>query len=289
VRVLSPSGPVTPENLAEGLATLERWGLQVELDEHVYTRAAPGYFAGDDAERLAAIERALDDDVAAIFFSRGGYGLTRIVAHIPFSRLAARPRWVVGFSDITAFHLAAVGAGTEVATVHGHVVKSFASQTTDIGRLRELLFEHAFAPIDIRHVAGPSGDIEGQMVGGNAAIVAAMLDTPEMPDLRGSILVLEDVGEVDYRLDRIFTTIARSRRARGVQAVVLGDFTDCTGVYVDASGFPEFLDRLASELAERLECPVFADFPAGHGARNVPFPVGHRARIEGGALSLVKT
>lgn len=286
VYIVSPSGPVVEENLAHAIEVLGDWGLEVVLDQDIYARAEPGYFAGDDSVRAAAINRALRSDASFVLFSRGGYGLTRIVEQIDWEALARRPKWVVGFSDVTVFHMAARSTGA-TGMVHGPVAKSFALHSSDLGALRRLLFEHGLPePIELKP-CGEAVDASdwAPIVGGNASLVAAMLDSPHTPDFHGAILFLEDVGEADYRVDRLLTSISTSRRARGLQAVVLGDFTECSGVYVDEDGFDRFLARLGTEMSHRLGCPVYRGLPSGHGDRNVPIPVGHRCRIEASHLA----
>ncbi len=284
VRVVSPSGPVTDANLAAGLSVLESWGLEVELDASIWDRAEPGYLAGDDHVRRNAVQTALDDDISAVIFSRGGYGLTRYVDDLDFSALNRAPKWVVGFSDVTAFHLAAIARRAPVITVHGHVVKSMGSQTEDLDALRALLFDGVTPMTRIQRIAGDGDNLRGTAIGGNLSLIAAMLDGRSMPDLEGTVLFLEDVGEADYRLDRLVTSLGTSRRAEGVRGVVFGEFTNCDGVYVSPDALPSFLVRLGNELGERLDCPVYAGFPSGHGARNLPIPIGAAATIDGGTI-----
>ena len=118
-------------------------------------------------------------------------------------------------------------------------------------------------------------------MGGNLSLVVAMIGSPHTPDLNGSVLFLEDIGEVDYRLDRLFTALRLSEKCRAPAAIVLGDFTDCGGVYVPDEGIPAFVEELASEFG----CPVVSGFPMGHASRNAPVPMGAVARVGDGVVS----
>jgi muramoyltetrapeptide carboxypeptidase len=270
---------VTDAIVRPGAAILEEWGFRVSLDDRIYHRTDDGYLAGEDHHRAAALNDALrDDDVDAIVFSRGGYGAMRILDAIDWPALRRNPRPLCGFSDITALHLAALRhAG--VATLHGPVVKSFESQASALESLRATLTAaptDAVFPVE----AVRSGNVAGPAIGGNLSLLVAMLGSEHLPSLDGAVLFLEDVGESDYRLDRLFTALRLSTAARHVAAVVLGDFVDCHGTYVDESRADDFVRRLGRELGETLDAPVVSGFPFGHGERNRPFWQGLRVAVD---------
>jgi muramoyltetrapeptide carboxypeptidase len=282
VAVASPAGPVTPELLEQGVATLESWGLDVRLHDSTYARREQaGYLAGDDHVRLGSLQEVLDDQqVKAVIFSRGGYGTMRLLPALDLTAFRDRPKLLVGFSDITALHLH-IAAAVGVATLHGPVVKSFGLHDDDphesLEQLRRALFGlRADQPaIDGLRSIKP-GTARGPVFGGNLSIVASALSSPYCPELNDSILVLEDVGEEDYRLDRLFTTLRLSTKAAKPAGIVLGDFTGCEGAYIDKAAMADFVAGLASEF----DCPVVDGFPCGHASRNVPVPFGVAATLD---------
>lgn len=277
VRVVSPSGPVNETLLDTGLAVLADWRLEVSLDESVYHR--DGYLAGEDHVRAGAVNRALrDTSVDAIIFSRGGYGATRILDQIDWAALRDRPKWLCGFSDITAIHLAALRhAG--VQTLHGPVVKSFGLQESDLPEMHQWLFG---GPIEPQHGTGARrGIASGRAIGGNLSLVVAMLDADDLPTFDDAILFVEDVGEADYRLDRLFTSLRTSRRCRRIGGLVTGQFVDCSGAYVEDKQIPSFVRGLATQVGDALDIPVITDAAFGHGARNAPFGHGDIVTIDG--------
>ena len=287
VHVISPAGPVIPENLADGIARLREWGLDVVIGDSVYQRRPPfDYLAGDDQTRLRDLETAwFDPACRAIICSRGGYGTMRLLPHLDLARMAATPRLFVGFSDITALHLSLAGVGG-IATLHGPVVKSIGLHDDDPHRsathLREALFATTDAPAaweDLQPIT--SGRATGPVFGGNLSLLIPLLATPYCPSLDGAIVIIEDVGEVDYRLDRLLTAL-RLASGSGPAGLVLGDFTECHGVYVDEERIQTFIAGLASEF----DCPVVMGAPLGHGTRNVPFPVGVEADLDADAGTL---
>jgi muramoyltetrapeptide carboxypeptidase len=287
VAVVSPAGPVTRELLEQGAATLESWGLDVRLDDTAYARRKQaGYLAGDDDARLGALQDALaNPEVKAVISSRGGYGTMRLLPSLDLSAFRDQPKLLVGFSDITALHLY-VAAAAQVATLHGPVVKSFALHGDDphhsLDQLRDALFGDRPAQPMIEGLRDRSAGRQakkvtrGPVFGGNLSIVASTLSSPYCPDLNRAILVLEDVGEEDYRLDRLFTTLRLSTKASRPAAIVLGDFTGCEGAYVSQDAIADFVAGLACEF----DCPVVDGFPCGHASRNVPVPFGVMATLD---------
>lgn len=281
IRILSPSGPVTEELVRPGVDVLRDWDLRVTIDERAFHRDR--YLAGTDDRRAAALNDAIGDpDVDAVIFSRGGYGAMRILDAINWRALADKPKLLCGFSDVTALHLAALHHAN-IATLHGPVLKSFGLQNIDLGRLKQALFgsaESSAFDVEVVRPSDDSGDVTGPAIGGNLSLVAAMLASSHMPRLDGAILFLEDVGEDDYRLDRLFTALRLSPALSGIAAVVLGDFLDCGGVYLEQREIPKFVRGLGRELGDALDIPILAGFPMGHGARNVPLLHGVDATID---------
>jgi muramoyltetrapeptide carboxypeptidase len=284
VAVVSPSGPVRIERLDAGLAVLASWGLDVRVGDHARGRHERfGYLAADDAARAEDLTRAWrDPDVSAVFCARGGYGSQRMVDLLDWTSLAAaRPKVLVGFSDVTALHQA-FASRLGLSTVHGPVVTSLAAGDDDSREhLRSMLFDPvpgtSLTPVPLRSLV--AGRAEGGLVGGNLALLAAEAGSPNAWPAAESIVVLEDVGEELYRLDRMLTQLLRSGwwdRARGV---VLGQFTDC--------GSPESVAALVGDRLAPLGLPMVMDAPFGHGSRNLAFPFGVPAVLDADAGSLV--
>lgn len=285
VAVLSPAGPVTPALLEAGLAILSSWGLEVALCESVYDRG-PGadYLAGEDPGRAGALHRALNDPtIKAVFCSRGGYGAMRLLPLLDGEMIRQFPKLLVGFSDITALHLYFAGV-LGLTTLHGPVVKSLHLHQEDpfqsLRHLEDALFGRRPAPFAVEGLRTVRpGNARGRIIGGNLSLIANLIATDYCPSLEGMILIVEDIGEVDYRLDRLFTSLRLAAKARGLAGLVLGDFTDCAGVYVQNERINHFIDDLAREF----DCPVVADFPCGHGPRNIAVPMGVEVLLDADA------
>lgn len=286
VAVLSPAGPVIPANLEAGLQILQQWQLEPVLFPGVYERfPAQGYLAGDDRARANDLHAALlDPSIRAIFCSRGGYGTMRLLPLLDPEIICNNPKLLIGFSDITALHLYFSGV-LNIATLHAPVVKSLPLHNDDPHNSQQHLHDAIFGSRSVPNTINTftdglrcvhPGQARGRLFGGNLCLVASMLSTDYCPDLTGAVLVLEEIGEVDYRVDRLFTTLRLSPKTRNLAGIILGDFSQCNGVYIDEQNVPAFIEQLASEFG----CPVIANFPTGHSSRNIALPIGCEVSID---------
>lgn len=305
VAVPAPAGPVDPERLAAGIDVLTSWGLVPRVLPGVLSgvqgsvlpgsqagagamagSAAAGYLAARDEERAADLTAAwCDPAVSAVWCARGGYGSQRILDRLDWARLAdSRPPVLVGFSDITAMHQA-FGARLGMSTLHGPVVTSLGVATEESrAYVRRLLFEDSRGVSLTPGAASVllPGEAEGVLVGGNLTVLASQVGTAGAWSAEGAIVVLEDVGEPLYRLDRAVTQLIRSGWFSGVRGVALGQFSDCGPV--------EPLASLFSERLAPLGVPVIGGLAVGHVDGNLAFPLGVPAWLEtsaqGGQLVL---
>jgi len=275
VAVVAPAGPVPRDRFVVG-AEILRGRYALVHGERLFTRT--GFLAGDDEARLAELQRALDDDeVAAVICARGGYGLTRILARIDLTRFAARPKPVVGFSDVTA--LLALVARAGVVAVHGPVVTQLGELPPDDAAALIALLEDPAPPppmAGLTQVAGPARAVEGRLLGGNLELVRSLAGTPQQLDLDGAVLLLEEVGERPYRIDRALTQLAEAGALRGVVGCVVGDLVGCA----ERDGAPPTALEVIAERLGRLDIPVVAGAPIGHGGRNRAVPHGARVRLD---------
>ena len=281
VRVIAPSGPFDPAIFEKGLHVLsERLGLVPRMRADVTARR--GYLAGEDARRAEEWREAVaDPEARAIFCARGGYGAMRILPAIDPARLADSPKLLVGFSDVTALHAVLNRGG--VATVHGPVVTQLGRAPDDALRhLEALLFETpphpgawgAPAPgagLVAERTVRP-GRASGPLLGGTLTILAHLAGTPYAPQLDGAILLLEDVGEKPYRIDRCLTQLALSGALAGVAGVVIGRFTAC-----DDGGL--LAADVVRETIQALGVPAVEGLPVGHEDANFAVPLGVPATL----------
>lgn len=265
--VVAPSGPFDREKFEKGLAVLAgRYRVEVAPEAGESFR----YLAGPDESRARSLQRCLDDaEVGAIIAARGGYGAMRLLEVLNPKRAAT----VVGFSDVTALHLA--WQARRWRSVHGPVVTQLGAQPSDVvTRTFDLLEGRRVAPLLGADTITP-GQVEGPLIGGNLSLLASLVGTRFMPSLSGAVVLLEDIGERPYRIDRMWMHLKLAGALEGVAGVVLGEFTDC-----EEKGANFTSAQVLSELTGSLSVPVLAGLPIGHGAVNQPVVLGARVRLD---------
>ena len=273
VRIIAPSGQFRRERMDPGVDVLRAAGLVPEYDDGVF--ATERFFAGDDSRRLAELQSAIaDPHVRAIWAARGGYGAARLLPLLALAPIQQANKWLVGFSDITALHGAWARAG--LGSMHGAVISNVATWDP-IGRAR--LFDRMFGRAANQTFQGQSvlGDtpVEAPIWGGNLTVLTSLVGTGYLPDLRGTILLIEDVGERPYRLDRYITQLRQGGALDGVLGVAIGQLTECTEKEVDYTA----VDVLRDVLYD-LHIPVVAGLPVGHENTSQPVLLGSNAVLD---------
>jgi muramoyltetrapeptide carboxypeptidase len=279
IDVIAPSSPFDRALAWRGLGWLKQ-RYQVHFDPNLFE--VTGYLAGSDERRRTELDRALNStETRAIVAVRGGYGLNRIAHRLDWESLRDRPKWIVGFSDITALHVEA--AAVDVASLHAPMVAALGrghepAREAWIEAVEHPLRERLFSDLRVLH----PGQATGRCFGGNLTVLHACAAAGRLRIPKDCILFLEDVGERPYRVDRTLTTLITGGHLDDVRGVVLGEFTDCLpgqdGVCVE--------DVLRDTLAP-LRIPVAAGFLIGHGLANVPLHFGARAELQAGSTSSV--
>ncbi len=274
--IAAPAGPVDPERLARGVARLREQGFRVRQRGDLTARR--GYLAGDDARRAAELHELWSDPaVDGIVCARGGYGCARILSHLDAGLVRAARKPLVGYSDVTSLLLwQARCAG--LAGFHGPMLDRPDDLDPDCLRaLGELLTGTRALPFVLRGRAGLPGQAEGRLVGGSLSLLAASAGTAWALQAAGAILVIEEIGERPYRIDRMLQQLLAARALDGVVGVAVGALTGCED---DRFPAPSALEVVLEVLA-LLRVPVVCGLPIGHDRCNQPWPVGARATLDG--------
>lgn len=281
VAVVAPASPFDREELFRGLAWL---GSRYRLRLSSRILARKGYLAGSDAHRAAELAAVMvDSDVSAVICARGGYGALRILDDLPWNAFAAAPRWLIGFSDVTALHVSANMRG--ICSLHAPNVTGLGRAITGQERFALLaglegLPAAPWSGLTRVHAGRSSTPVTGPLLGGNLALMVSMAAGNRLQIPRGAILALEDVTERPYRLDRMVTSLRLGGHIDGLGAIVLGGFTQCEPG-PDGTTWEEVLAELTADLG----IPVVSGAPFGHGAPNTPFVLGARATLDGTTLT----
>lgn len=298
VGVIAPSSPANePDRLRFAIDIVESLGYRAKPGAHLFDR--DGYLAGTDAARAADVNAMFaDDGVDAIWCARGGYGASRLLPSLDFACMRANPKPLIGYSDITALHMA-LHTQAGLVSFHGPVAwKALTAYT--LGELERVLCK---PETPIRLGAPPSfearpGQVEwenrvstlhggrarGPLLGGNLCLMAHLVGTPYFPDLRGAILFLEDVGEAFYRVDRMLTQLWLSGALAGVAGIAFGKFTEGG----PSNGFVQnrVLEDILGERPRALGIPAVVGLMIGHVDNNTTVPVGCAAELDADAGTL---
>lgn len=284
IAILAPAGPSERERIVEGARAIEARGHRVTIAQNIDFRHR-GYLAGTDDERVEILNRFLRaPEYDAFFFARGGYGTMRILEQVDYEAIAANPRPVVGFSDITALHQAmAVRAG--VASFHGPMVNLDFHGGLSADREEWLWSMLGGSAPMTRNLERADvvfeGEAEGILFGGCLALTDALVGTPFDYWVDGGIWFWEDVDEPVYRIDRMLTHLRLSGRMQSVRGVVIGTLKDCGK---DA----EMLEFLR-EFFVPFNVPVVRNLPFGHHGNNLLMPIGRTVRLSTSDMSFTVT
>lgn len=277
VGIVAPARKISPGQLEAALHILASWGLDPLLGNHIFS-ASHSYLAGSDDQRREDFQRMINDsEVKAIFCARGGYGSTRILEEIDFSPLQKSPKWIIGFSDITAFHLRLTSIG--VASIHGTMPIFFdqPEAADSVDSIRKILFEGSCQVSFPAEDSNRLGEAEGEVLGGNLSLIVDALNTSSDPVTDNRILIIEEVDEYLYKLDRMFTQLRRAGKLRHLRGLLIGHMTDMKNSDL---AFGESVQEIILHAARDYDYPVAFSFPSGHKNPNLAWIHGASARLD---------
>ncbi len=254
----------------------ESWGLKVIYGKHMFNQAH--HFAGTDDQRCQDFQDALDNpNIKAIWSARGGYGSVRILDKLDFSKFKQNPKWVIGYSDITAFHNHIHNIGVE--TIHGIMGTSMQDKPEVIEKsvtsLKKALFGERLHYETSFSKYNRQGEFEGELVGGNIAILASMLGSSSQMSTDNKILFIEEIGEYKYSIDRMLQSLKRAGYFTKVKGVIVGDMTK---VKKNSTPWGSSIEQLILEVIPK-NVPIVFNFPAGHEPDNRALIMGRTVNV----------
>ena len=271
IGILCPAGAIPLEKVTICAQVLESWGYQVRIGKTVGTQF--GHFAASDLDRQNELQSMMDDpEIHAILCARGGYGLSRIVSELNFTKIKAHPKWVIGFSDITILHAALQRQG--IQSIHGPMSAGFGKGDAGLPYIMALkqMLEGAALPVEAKaHPANLLGHSEGNLVGGNLCLMTHLIGGENQLDTKGKILCFEDVGEYHYNVDRMLIQCKNAGLLDGLAGLVVGGFTDMKD---DATAFGETIIEMILRITKGANYPICFDFPISHDLNNMPVQLG---------------
>ena len=281
IGIVAPARSIKPEEVEPAICMIESWGLWVVVGQNLYK--THHQFAGTDQERADDLQQMLDDpNIKAILCARGGYGTLRTLQLLDFHQFAKHPKWIIGFSDITALH-SYINQHLHIKTLHAQMPLNFPKnreETQSTQLLRNILFgkllSYSWVP---EHPYSLPVVIEGILTGGNLSVLQSLAATPYDIQTKGKILFLEDVDEYLYHIDRMMMNLKLSGKLEAISALLLGGMTSMNDNTVP---FGKTAYQIVYDIMQELDIPVIPDCPAGHMEENLPLVMGSQVKISPG-------
>ncbi|APZ48074.1 LD-carboxypeptidase [Polaribacter reichenbachii] len=286
IAIVAPAGILKPNRKAVVLQAkklAESWGLQVVLGKNMFNQN--NHFSGTDDERCQDFQEALDNkNIKAIWAARGGYGSVRILDKLDFTTFKQYPKWIIGYSDITAFHNHI--HNLDVESLHAMMATSLEEKPEEIKQtiatFKKAIFGDEIAyniPTSKANRLLSSKEIEGQIIGGNLAILTSMLGSESQLNTENKILFIEEIGEYKYSIDRMLQSLKRARYFTKVNAVIVGDMSL---IKKNSTKWGSSIEQLILDAIPE-DIPVIFNFPAGHNADNRALIFGRKVQLSVGS------
>jgi muramoyltetrapeptide carboxypeptidase len=278
IGITCPAGYTVKSKADTCIKTLQQWGFDVMVGKTLGSDS-DNYFSGTDEQRLNELQAMLDDEsVNAILCGRGGYGVGRIIDQLDFTKFKRKPKWIIGFSDITVLH-AHVNSKIKVASLHAPMAGAFNDENEFIESLHKALIGKKAkynCPINPLNKIGTA---TGELIGGNLSLLVNVIGTPSDINTKNKILFVEDIAEYVYGVDRMFYQLKRSGKLDQLKGLIIGGFTEMKDT---ERPFGKTVYEVISDIVKEYDYPVCYNFPVSHDTANY-------ALKEGGVYTLKVT
>jgi muramoyltetrapeptide carboxypeptidase len=280
VAIVAPSGILIGREgeIQQAVSLLKSWGLHAKVGEHVFSKA--NHFAGTDAQRCEDLQNAMDDpEISAIWCARGGYGTVRILDKLDYTQFQKHPKWVIGYSDITALHnqLHVNGFQSLHAIMCVSLTKDLSELDGSVETFKLALFGN---PTNYDLDYSPYnrlGEASGELVGGNLSILYAMLGSNESIDTSGKILFIEEIGEYKYHIDRMLQSLKRAGYFENCKGLIVGDMSK---LRKNTTVWGTSIEQLILDALTEYDFPIAFGMPAGHEKKNLALPFGMTVNLK---------
>ena len=279
VAIVAPSGILKnkSDEIEQAKQLLKGWGLQVVIGKHVFQDA--NHFAGTDDERCEDLQKALDDpSIRAIWCARGGYGTVRILDKLNWAKFNENPKWLIGYSDITALHNAIHNEGVE--SIHALMCTSlseeFSSIEQTIGTFKDAIFGTGLNYTLEGSTYNRTGSAKGQLVGGNLTMLHTMLGSKTSIDTSGKILFIEEIGEYKYHIDRMLQSLKRAGYFDNCKGLIVGDISK---LRKNTTLWGSSVEQLILDALSDFTFPIAFNMPAGHEKDNRALILGRTIQL----------
>ena len=273
IGITCPAGYMAREKAETCISTLQKWGFEVMVGKTLGSKSK-NYFSAPDQERINELQAMLDDEnIHAILFGRGGYGMSRIIDKLNFKKFKKNPKWLIGFSDITLMHCQLIG-NYKISSIHGPMAAAFNDMKSNpiyIDSLHKAITGKKANYNCKPHINNRLGKASGKIIGGNLSLLTNVIGTKSDFDTKNKILFIEDVGEYLYTADRMLQQLKRSGKLNKLAGLIVGGFTDMKDT---DRPYGKKIEDIIKEIVAEYEYPVCFHFPISHGKENLAVKIG---------------
>ena len=275
IGIISTARKITLDELDPAIKTIESWELKVVLGPNLFE--VDNQFSGTIEQRSTDLQTMIDDDsIKAILCARGGYGTVQIIDNIDFSKLKNKPKWIVGYSDVTVLHSHLNKLG--IASLHATMPINFKTNAKEsLASLKNGLFGNENNILCGPHPFNKFGKVEAEVVGGNLSILYSLLGSNSDVDTDGKILFIEDLDEYMYHVDRMMMNLKRNGKLKNLKALIIGGMSDMNDNTIP---FGKTVEEIILEYIKEFDFPVCFNFPAGHLDDNRTLVFGKECTLE---------
>lgn len=279
IALVSSARKIKTSEIAEALQCFSNWGLEVVLGENLFKE--DHQFAGSDADRAKDLQKMLDDsEIKAIVFARGGYGTVRIIDQLNWNKFTQKPKWIVGFSDITVLH-SHIHSNSGIETLHSIMPFNFSTASDEaISSLRKALFGESLKYKIPKHKLNRDGDVNAIIVGGNLSILHNLSATDSDINTENKILFIEDLDEYYYHIDRMMQNLKRSGKLKNLAGLIVGEMTE---MHDNSTPFGMNAYEIIHNMVKDYTFPLCFNFPSGHFPDNRTLILGRKVKLNVGS------
>ena len=278
IGIIAPARKIYVNEIEAAVKVFGRWGMEVELGKNVF--AQHRQFAGTDEQRAEDLQYMLDNpEIKAIICARGGYGTVKTLKYLDFTRFLTNPKWIVGYSDITALH-AHLNLNLGIKSIHGTMPYNFPKDTSEndaITTLKNALFGVQNTYEVENHNFNRTGEVSGELIGGNLSVLYSISGTKYDIETKDKILVLEDLDEYLYHIDRMMMNMKYNGKLENMKGLIVGGMTDMNDNQVP---FGKTAYEIIREAVEEYNFPVCFNFPVGHIKNNFALILGNQVELK---------
>lgn len=270
VAIIATSNNFEPDLLNKGIDIIKNWDLEVVLGKNLFNQF--NQFAGTDDERYEDLQSTLDDNnIKAIFIVRGGYGISRIIDRVDFSKFKNNPKWIIGYSDVTVLHSNINKIGYQ--SIHGIMPLFYGKSECkkSVKKLKDILFGKTFKYKLTKHPLNKEGFVKSEIIGGNLSTIISLIGTKSDIDFNNKILFIEDINEKLYSIDRMMIQLKRTRKLDKLSGLIVGSFSN---ILDNKIPFGKNSYEIIYDIVKEFNYPVIFNFPAGHEDLNFPIILG---------------